>query len=63
MKKKILYGVIIFIIIAAISCMYLYKKYTIHFCAVSLENLEFESLNFLPSRQQAEHTSADALEK
>lgn len=62
MKKEMLCGIII-IIIAGIFCVYLYKKYTIHFCAVSLEELEFESFDFLPSRQKAEHTSTDVLEK
>ncbi len=61
MKKKILYGVII--IIAGISCMYLYKRYTVHFCAVSFEDLAFESLDFLPSRQESEHISEDISEK
>lgn len=61
MKKKILYRVII--IFVGISCLYLYKKYVIHFCAVSLEGLEFESFDFLPSRQETEYTSTDVLEK
>lgn len=63
MKKKILYGVIIAIIIVGISCIYLYEKYTVHFSAISLEDLDLEPFDFLPSRQESEHTSANVLEK
>lgn len=64
MKKKTLYGLIILIIIiTAISLTYLYEKYTVKFSTVSLEDLEFETFDFLPSRSNLEQSVTNELEK
>jgi len=64
MKKKPLYGILaaIIIIIATISSIYLYKKYTVRFSTISLEDLEFESESpdLFHSKSEFEHTPADA---